>query len=291
MKKFFNILFYVSILVFVIYLTQIDYISLSNIGFNLYYLIGAILLLWAGFYVSTQSWGYALRVHNIHISRRTALISHGLSVFAKYIPGKVWVILGRASYIAKDKSISAKDSSIVSLKEQLIYILWGLIISFFPLLKLENAWYIPLLVFLTMVCIALFLFLKPLHNLISRLVLRWFKKELNIPLLTVRGALQISGYIIVYWIFWIAGFYLLLLAFDIPRPFEAAFIFPVSVVYGVLAIIFPGGIGVREGIIVSLLTLMGCDAGLAAGFSIAARLWFIIGEVFVFVLAMICKKR
>ncbi|MFP4664221.1 MAG: lysylphosphatidylglycerol synthase transmembrane domain-containing protein [Bacteroidales bacterium] len=291
MKRFFNILFYLSIAVFIWYLTRIDYLEFSRIQMNYWYVGLAVAFLWAGFYLSTQSWWYALRIHNILISRRKALASHGLSVFAKYIPGKVWVILGRASYIAKDTPISGKDSSIVSLKEQLIYILWGLIISFFPLLRFDNAWYIPVLVFLTMAGIALFLFLKPLHNLISRLVKRWFKKELNIPLLTVKGALQISGYIIAYWIFWIAGFYLLLKGVDIDNAFLASFIFPISVVYGILAIIIPGGIGVREGIIVSLLTLMGCDLATATSFSILARLWFISGEVFVFLAALIYKPR
>ncbi len=290
MKRFFNILFYLSIIIFVIYLTQVDYLVFSDIQINYWYLGLAIVFLWAGFYFSTQSWWYALKIHKIHIPRKTGLISHGLSIFAKYIPGKVWVILGRASYVAKDSTISGRDSSIVSLKEQLIYILWGLIISFFPLLKLDNAWYIPWIIFATMIGIALFLFFKPLHELICKLTLKWFKKEINIPLLSLKGAAKISGYIIFYWALWIIGFFFLLKTMGIDNAFIASFIFPVSVVYGILAIIIPGGIGVREGIIVSFLTLMGCDLATATSFSILSRLWFITGEVFIFLISLLAKS-
>jgi len=294
MKKFFNILFYVSILVFIIYLTQIDYISLSKLQCNVYYLGGAIVLLWIGFYVSTQSWRYALHVHNIHISRQTALISHGLLIFAKYIPGKVWVILGRAGYIAQDKNISAKAASVVSLKEQLIYLLLGLIISFYPILKLVDTWYVPAFILLTILLIALFLFNKPLHDFITHLVKKWFKKELNVPLINLSNVFKLNGVILLYWFLWTGGFCLLLIAFGIPDPIKASFIFPVSAVYGVLAIIFPGGIGVREGIMVSLLTMMGCDPLTATTFSVVSRLWFITGELFIFIVAFIarhCKKN
>jgi uncharacterized membrane protein YbhN (UPF0104 family) len=88
-----------------------------------------------------------------------------------------------------------------------------------------------------------------------------------------------------------AGFYLLLFAFGIPGPFKASFVFPVSAVYGVLAIIFPGGIGVREGIMVSLLTMMGCNPLTATTFSVVSRLWFITGELFIFSLAFIARQR
>ncbi len=59
--------------------------------------------------------------------------------------------------------------------------------------------------------------------------------------------------------------------------------------FGVLAIILPGGLGVREGIIVAYLTLAGLDVETATTISFMNRLWFISGEVFIFLLSSILR--
>jgi len=290
MKRFFNILFYLSIIIFVIYLTQVDYLVFSDIQLNYWYLGLATLFLWAGFYFSTQSWWYALKIHKIHIPRKTGLISHGLSIFAKYIPGKVWVILGRASYVAKDSEISGKDSSIVSLKEQLIFIMTGMLISFFPILYFDFPWYIPWIIVSTSVGIAVFLFIKPIHNVIQNILSKLFKKPIDIPLISVSKALKLGLYTILYWGCWILSFYFLIQAVGIHDSFVSAFIFPISAIYGILAIIVPGGIGVREGIMVSLFVFLGVETSQAVSFSVLARLWFVCGELFIFFMAVVGKR-
>lgn len=55
---------------------------------------------------------------------------------------------------------------------------------------------------------------------------------------------------------------------------------------GLLAIIIPGGFGVREGIMVFYLVLLGIPLEIAGGIAVLARLWFIIGEIFIFLLAV-----
>ena len=65
--------------------------------------------------------------------------------------------------------------------------------------------------------------------------------------------------------------------------------FPISVVYGVLAIIVPGGIGVRESILSGFLIALKVDPKLAVTISALSRLWFISGEVFIFLLASSIK--
>ncbi|MDA3910509.1 MAG: lysylphosphatidylglycerol synthase transmembrane domain-containing protein, partial [Bacteroidales bacterium] len=257
MKRFFNILFYLSIIIFVIYLTQVDYLVFSDIQLNYWYLGLAIVFLWTGFYFSTQSWWYALKIHKIKISRKTGLISHGLSIFAKYIPGKVWMILGRASYVAKDEGISAKTPSVASLKEQLVFIMSGMLISILPILYFDFPWYIPWIVVSTSVGIALFLFVKPVHNLSQNILSKLFKKPIAIPLISISKAIKLGFYTILYWSCWILSFYFLIQAVGIHNSFVSAFIFPISAIYGILAIIVPGGIGVREGIMVSLFVFLG----------------------------------
>ncbi len=119
MKRIFNIVLLASFIFLIIFLVKQEYI-IPRIE-HPWYMVISFLLLFAGFYVSTNSWKTALASHGIKCSGQEALISHGQSVFAKYIPGKIWVILGRAGYISNDRK-ELKERAFVSLKEQLIYL-------------------------------------------------------------------------------------------------------------------------------------------------------------------------
>ena len=74
-------------------------------------------------------------------------------------------------------------------------------------------------------------------------------------------------------------------------PFYYSFAFPLSIVLGLISIIFPGGIGVREGAISLFLISNGISADVAVTISILARIWFLAGEFFAFFLALYFRKR
>ena len=57
-----------------------------------------------------------------------------------------------------------------------------------------------------------------------------------------------------------------------------------------MAIIVPGGLGVRESILTGYLNLAGLPISEAATISISARLWFLIGEIFFFVTAYVLNS-
>ncbi len=67
-------------------------------------------------------------------------------------------------------------------------------------------------------------------------------------------------------------------------------VFPLSGTLGILAGFAPGGIGVREGLMVSCLVLAGFEITEAATISIASRLWFLIGESFIFAIGLIADR-
>jgi uncharacterized membrane protein YbhN (UPF0104 family) len=52
----------------------------------------------------------------------------------------------------------------------------------------------------------------------------------------------------------------------------------------------PGGLGVREGIIVLVLTATGLDVKVATTISVISRIWFISGEIFIFLMAILSKN-
>jgi uncharacterized membrane protein YbhN (UPF0104 family) len=284
-----RLLLYASLIFFAWYLYRLDYLVLDDITINIPWFVASLVFLFAGFILSSISWGYALKVHGYEIPVLRAVFSHGLPVFAKYIPGKIWVILGRASYVASEK-IPLKIASMVSLKEQLIYLTWGLLISILPVfLFTGNTWF-GLFILLSAAGIVFVLFSPLFHRLLLNLLGRILKRPVDIPLIKITDALKVSRVVILYWISWTIAFYLLLISvFPRESTLLMAFAFPVSVTYGVLAIFMPGGIGVREGILTAFLTAGGMPLENAVTISVISRLWFVAGEIFMFLVAFTVK--
>lgn len=279
-----NIIIFTSLLFLIYYLWSKSLLDFTLLSWNTY-LLFSFIFLFLGFLISGLSWWWALKVHQINIKVKDGIISHGLPVFAKYIPGKVWTILGRASQVAKDKELSTSALSFISLKEQLVYLVVGIIISIIPIYLAYGLNEFFFTVLLSGMGISLIIFNKHIHNLVLLMGKKILKKELDLPLISIKNGFKLSFFNILLWASWTMGFYFFMLSFNSSLDLNLAFIFPVSVVYGVLAIIMPGGIGVREGIITSFFIASGIDIELATTVSIVSRLWFIIGEAFMFLMA------
>jgi uncharacterized membrane protein YbhN (UPF0104 family) len=239
--------------------------------------------------MSTLSWWKALKIHDIDVSKRLALVSHGLSVFAKYIPGKVWVILGRASFVSIDNH-AMRSASYISLKEQLIYVWLGLLIGIGPLLYFYPfSGFVILVLFLT-IFFTFFLYSKGFHQFVIRLLSKLIKKKLEIPLVTIREVIPLILYVLAYWGLWMLAFYFFVSAFHVEFSIAVIFSWPLSISLGVLALITPGGIGVREGIMIGFMVLTGMPLEEATTIAVISRLWFITGEVFIFLLSLVLNK-
>ena len=226
-KLLYNILIYISFIFLFIYLIRTDFINFNKIQFNYYALAASIILFWIGITMSSLSWMNALKVHNITVSSKDAIISHGLSIFAKYIPGKIWVVLGRASYIS-NLGHSVKTASLASLKEQLIYVWTGIGISIIPVLIYYGIKSLSLLVFGIFILLTIFLFLKPFHNSIIKLINRVFKKDIQIPALRFSENTTIILWCSAYWLIWMVGFYFFSYAIYSEVKIMAIFAFPLG---------------------------------------------------------------
>ncbi len=290
-KLVFKLLLYLSLGFFVWYLVRLDYLVLLQVDPDPWLLFLSLLLLFGGFVLSSLSWWFILRKHQIRISARRAIVSHGLYVFAKYIPGKLWVVVGRAALVQAASGKPLHDLSFISLKEQFIYLLLGLLLSIVPvyLLSGPGVWFFVVL--LTILALALMLFSAAAHRLGLALLQKLFKKKMDIPLLSPKDFSHTALVVLIYWLVWSAGFYLLLVSLLGSLSPITAFAFPLSVSYGVLALVMPGGIGVREGIIAGFLVSAGVPLEMAVTVSVIARLWFIAGELFFFLLALILRWR
>ena len=290
MKRIVNVLLYGSIVALLLYIYKLDFLIFRNLSINYNWLFISVTFLFTGFVFAAISWKVVLNLHNVKASFKEAVYSQGIVGFTKYIPGRVWTILGRAA-ILKNDDRKLKKLSFISFKEQLIYLCLGFLISIYPVFKTEKikeyAWIIVVLTGL----LFLLLFSTRLQRFFEKIWNRIFKRSLNLPKIKVIEFAKISGVIVIWWFFWIAGFYFLLISITGVVPFYYAFAFPLSVVIGLISIIFPGGIGVREGAISLFLISNGINADVAVTISIVARVWFLAGEFFAFFLALYFRKK
>jgi len=286
MKIFVRILIYLSMAFVAYYLYQYDYFQFNEISLDFRWLGIAVLLLWAGFFFSGVSWKIALKVHGIQIRTRSGVVSHGLSIFAKYIPGKVWTILGRASFVAVDANQPISVCGYISLKEQLTYLWLGMLIGIGPMIYFYPFNSIVILVMILTLALTFFLFSEKFHGFVIKIIEKIIKRKLDIPLISFSQMLPVIRYVLVYWGCWLGAFYFFIDAFQIEFSIGTIFCWPLSISLGVMALVIPGGIGVREGFMTGFMVLTGIPLETATTIAVASRLWFITGEIFMFILSL-----
>ncbi|MCG8411194.1 MAG: flippase-like domain-containing protein [Bacteroidales bacterium] len=290
MKKIIKILLFSSFLFFAYYLLKLDFSQLNNFSFNGFYLSISYLFLVVGFLLSAISWKVALYTHKIKVSTNRAIVSHGLPIFSKYIPGRIWTILSRAALIKKENN-NIKLLSFISLKEQLIYLCLGFFISIYPVYKTEQLKAYCLVIALVSFLGFVFLFSIKAQKIIEYLFEKILKKKIQIPKISFSEFFRLAWIILCYWSAWSIGFYFLLKSVLGFTSIYFALAFPLSVSFGLIAIIFPGGIGVRESIISLFLIANGTTPEKAVAIAILTRIWFIIGEITIFLISVLIRKK
>jgi len=244
---------------------------------------GSILLLFAGFLVGTMCWRAMLERSGYRVSLGSCVASMGLSMFGKYVPGKLWTIAGRAAYVAQLHKESFAHLSIVSLRTQFVSLWTGLTLGVCGLcivggLRLWGCTAIALWVLLTVL-----VFSQAVQRIAAgagRLVLR---KELQMPSVDLKAMVSVLPWFALSWALWSIAFYLLVRGL-VPGEilWSISLAFPLAGTLGILAVIAPGGLGVREGVLTGYLVLAGVPVADATTVAVASRLWFLIGELFMF---------
>lgn len=280
-----------SVLFVVLYLFKSDFLTISVAGLKGEPLIYSFLFLLIGFLLAVLNWRYLLELSGYKLTVSQCIYSVGLSVFAKYIPGKIWSALGRASLVAQC-GVPLHHALLISIHQQVLFISSGLILGFIGLAVSGNYGLANLSMYLMVIVLSIFIVLPKFRNFLFKVVGRLFKKHIEPIDLGVCPLLKIMCLFFVQWGFWSFGFYFLsraLLQNEIP-VLSTSFAFPLSVCLGMLSLISPGGIGVREGVLVGALGIMGLPLSDSTTISLVARLWFLIGEISIFLKALIVKK-
>ena len=284
-------LVYVSLIFVGVVLYRFDYLHMPRI--ESYALLASTLgLQLAGFLLLVVSWKVLLARGACPIRFSEGLAALGLSVLGNYVPGKVWLIIGRAGYISARRGYSFSKTSVLSLHAQLVTLWVGLALGAAGAFAVGGGRLWGPLIALLWLALTLTIFSRGVHGLVARVVGRLLGRHVSIPLLAFDSTLQAAAWTAIAWIAWSLAFYLFLLAIGVAdvSPLDGL-AFPLAATLGVLAVFAPGGLGAREGVLVAYLVLTGHSAAEATTVAVAARLWFLGGELALFALGWLTHLR
>jgi hypothetical protein len=260
--------------------------------FSISSLIASFIFLFAGFIINAITWQKVLKESNYSVDLSSCIAGVGLSIFGKYIPGKIWMVMGRAAYITETFHHSLGTLSAVSLNAQFIAIWFGLVFGVIGLFLLGGFHLWGWLILFLWVGLAVIIFSELAHEHAERAIKSLLRKDITLPRFTIKSTISVMPWFVSYWGFWSFGFYLLvtsLIKMDV--PWGVGFGFPLAGTLGIMTLISPGGLGTREAVLVGYLNLAGIPVVDATTIAVASRLWFLGGEIFIFILGWISHKR
>lgn len=286
--NYFKLSIYFSIPFLILVLYKFDYLVIPKIV-NFSSLLISVLILILSFINACENWRITLKQDGVlNLTVKEGIVSNGLSVFTKYIPGKLFTVLSRAFYIQKKYKLPLNVLTYVSLKAQLLSLWVGLLLGSYIFLFIKLNIWVNIIVALFLIVFYLFLFSSKTKKLLSYLSELVLKKKVDYPILTFKEAIKIIPSYGLTWFLRSVGFYFLCLSvLEYSVSYSVGFGFALASVIAMLAIIAPGGIGIREGLLVTILIIFGVEKQDAVSISVISRLWFLVGEVFIFILASI----
>jgi uncharacterized membrane protein YbhN (UPF0104 family) len=290
-RKIFNIIVFLSFGFLAYSLWKADYLKIPEI-YSYKKITASIILLFAGTIAHSAQWFVILNSFNYKIKWNDSLISYGLSIFGKYIPGKVWSHMGRSAYVANKYNYPIKKITALSFLTQLISIGSGSLIGFIGFLFVSDYALLSILFLIFSILIGVFIVYPNIINKIFAFLNKTLPfKDIQINNLNKLQIYKTIPFFLVTIILYALGFYFLSASIMKNNiDYLTLFAFPIGMVMGIITVIFPGGLGVREGSIGSYLVIIGYSKPDAATIALFSRLWFLLGEIFIFLIAVIIKK-
>jgi uncharacterized membrane protein YbhN (UPF0104 family) len=237
------------------------------------------------YFIQIWAWYLITLKLKIAVSFPETIKSWFYSQLGKYLPGKVWLLVSRF-YFYESKGMSRKGISVALYLEMVAVIVAAGIIFLAALVFFEEMgrfysggqlWWLVL----AFVLVAFIL----LHPRVLQKMLSWilaqFKKEPIFLSISYPNILWILFVCIVAWVVGGIGFYLFV---DSVYPVSSKYILflmgalAISSTLGLIAIFAPSGLGVREGVLVYLLSFM-MAGPVAVIISILTRLWMTLIEI------------
>ena len=265
--------------------------QLHNISFRWDLLTISIILAALHFFCINMSWHVLTKIFDCALPLKLSLPIWSVTFLGRYIPGKVPYLMGR---IMAYQSCGANLGSItiVAILDNLFYIFVGTVVACFTLIflhPLSGFWKIGLLIGVALQSVIM------LNPHICRFVLSKIAKIKSLKLDESKYNVTFNKLLKVFFIYLLSylplalGLYLFVRSFAF-IPFEHIFFliggFAFAIVLGIIAVLTPSGLGVREGSFAWLLRYFVAPE-LAAIISIAARIWLTVAELLYLLITII----
>lgn len=293
-KKIYTLIYYCSIAFLIVYLTTSEKMSFHHINFN-YNLAISIFFLTAGFFTYPLVLDLVLRYQGITSNYLSCFTALGKTVFSKYIPGKAAMVYAIAYNLNKNEnSTGIARLSYNVLVFQVLIIISGLLTGLFSVIRMGNipvAWKVGSAV---MIIISLYISTSEIFfSKISIYLSKRLGKDIKLTHFKKKNVLLIILLSAIFWILWGTGMYFLVLSseYNVAGSHSLIFLFSFSVCVGIVAIIAPGGIGIREGVLAMIIVSLGNPVKTAAEISVLSRLWFVTGEIVLFLISHIVSYK
>lgn len=281
LNTLFKILFAVTALAFMGYYLYKNWSALQQHQwqFDIVLILLSMLVLWLAFLGIVLIFKLIFKkLTNVNIGYLLMFRAFNIANIGRYLPGKVWSIVG-LFYLTGEYGISKKQTTLAIFANEVSYkgsgVLLGLCYFLFSS-SFQN--YLPLMLALLAICLVV---IHPrILDKIINFALKLFKKQsITIDFSYSTIFMFFLMYIIV-WEMHSLAFYVLVNSI---APLESvniikfSTILPLCWVVGYIILFMPGGIGVREGmLVITLGEFLSPEVALVV--AILQRIWFIIVE-------------
>ena len=283
-KKFLKYIIVVSIIFFLIKSLYSNWNQLSTYNWKPNLLLLSLSFIFALIHLLAMAWCWRRILIKIggSLSIRKGLQIYFSSQLGRYIPGKVWVVLGRVSSCNQEGISKIKTTAsivyevVISIFAASLFFIMS--IPFWEFNKISN----KIGIYYIIIPFCLFILIHPkIFNKGVNIVLKQLRKEPIKISMPYRDILEILLLDIIFWAFLGVAFYLFInstYTLSINKAPIVAGIFSISWVIGFLSFLTPGGIGVREGVLTFLLSYQ-MPVAMAVFIAILSRVWLTIAEL------------
>ena len=253
------------------YQWDLDYVRLSV----------SFVLLFAALTSMVLIWRYILTKLGSSLPFKTSWRIWFFSNLGRYIPGKVWQIMGMVYMCEKENVPKIRTFTTIVLGLSL-FSLSGLALMYLYMLFSGTVQFKEYAyVFLFFIPFGFVAMYPSIFEKILNFILRLFKKEqVEIRVRFTTMVLLFVLYLLIWIIYGVAFFFFVNSVYPVSFRHFPAFvcIFSASYVLGLLAVFAPAGIGVRESLLTTFLSFF-IPLPFATVVALLARLWFTAGEL------------
>ena len=200
--------------------------------------------------------------------------------------------MGKALHLSQVKGYPILQLSVLFLQIQIVTLWCGLMLGvvgfFFHQDMIRFSW-----IGVSLFCLfSIAIFSTSINDMYKRILGKIIRKPLNFPKISGSDVFRSVHWFFFTWLLWGIAFYFLTSGLsDQSISVPIIFSFPLAGTIGIIALFSPGGLGIRESILVGSLTSFNVDLSLAITISAVSRLWFLVGELFIFILGYVCRQK